>query len=75
MPFTKVQQGCLYLDVAFDQASQTYAAVSAYSAPFEIFDDDGVPLNTLPGPQLLEPSYERSCLELIEPGSWRAVDG
>lgn len=75
IPFTKVLQKRLYTDIVFDQPSQSFVAAAAFSAPFEIFNDEGEPINHTTGEKLLEPTATRSALELIEPGSWRTLDG
>lgn len=75
LPFSKVAEGRLYNSVTFDQPSQSYVASAVFAAPFEIFDEDGTPANRLYGEDLQEPESERSALELIEPGSWRTIDG
>lgn len=68
-------RGRLFAGIAFHQASQSYAAISDFSAPFEVFDDEGEPLHPNQSEDPLEPTTERSAIELIEPGSWRTVDG
>lgn len=100
LPYTKVVQNRLYLDVAFDQPTKSYLALATFSAPFDIFDDEGESLNKLHGRkcfryqtedvpresdmeapctasagEMIEPTATRSAIELIEPGSWKAVDG
>lgn len=74
LPFTKVIENRLYTGVAFDKLSQAYVAIASYEAPFEIFDEQGDPINKA-NQGLLEPTATRSTLELIEPGTWRTVDG
>jgi cleavage and polyadenylation specificity factor subunit 1 len=74
LPFTKVVQNRLYTGVAFDKPSQSYIAIASYEAPFEIFDEQGDPIDKA-NQGLLEPTATRSTLELIEPGTWRTVDG
>lgn len=74
LPFTKVIQNRLYAGVAFDKLSQSYVAIASYEAPFEIFDEQGDPINKA-NQGLLEPTATRSTLELIEPGTWRTIDG
>lgn len=75
VPFTKVIEDRLYTEIAFHALSQSYAAIATYTTPFEIFTDDGDPLYSETDPTRQEPCGTRSSLELIEPGSWRTVDG
>lgn len=75
LPFTKVIQGRLYTDIVYHAESACYAAISTFSAPFEIFQDEGEPLHPYDAEQALQPTATRSALELIEPGSWDSVDG
>lgn len=74
-PFTKVVQNRTYTGLVFMDEMQCYAALSTFEAPFEIFDEEGKPIHPHDSEQALEPTGSRSALEVIEPGSWKTVDG
>lgn len=49
LPFTKVVENRLFTDVALDHPSQSYVAISSFSAPFEIYNEDGDPIDKTGG--------------------------
>lgn len=65
----------MYTDIAYHTETASYAAISTFPAPFEIFQDEGEPLHPYDAEQALQPTAPRSALEIIEPGSWASVDG
>ena len=75
MAFTKVVEGRLFESIDFDPQTQTYAALSAFTAPFEIFDEQGEAISKTPHDAFAPATYYTSALELIEPGTWATVDG
>jgi cleavage and polyadenylation specificity factor subunit 1 len=75
IPFTKVIEDRLYTGVAYHGHSNSYVAIATYDAPFEIFTDEGEPIHRDTDPTRQEPTGTRSTLELIEPGSWKTIDG
>lgn len=74
-PFTKVIEDRVYTGLVYVEVMHCYAALAAFEALFEIFDEEGKPIHSYDGEQALEPTGSRSALEIIEPGSWKIVDG
>lgn len=75
LAYTKVVQGRLYTCIVYHAETLCYAAVSTFSAPFEIYQEEGEPLYPYDAERALPPTGPRSALELIEAGSWRTIDG
>ncbi|SCZ90601.1 BZ3500_MvSof-1268-A1-R1_Chr9g10894 [Microbotryum saponariae] len=75
MPYQRVPKDRRYAAVTFDLDSGLYVAGALYDTVFMNFDDEGKPVYVNENPEITDAHNFRSTLELIMPGTWKAIDG
>lgn len=75
MPITRVPVDRQYGQIVCDLDSGLYVGATLNETVFASFTEEGEPVFTADGPDLTEPTNYRSTVELVVPGSWRAIDG
>ena len=75
MPFVTLTEGRVFTHLDYESTHAVFVGASLYDPPFEVFDEDGLPIWRPDDDDLLQPTSFRSALEIIVPGTWHAADG